>query len=101
MIFGWITSCSGSSALLVGPASARRPSNGYRESLIVTRKGSLRRMGLSATCAGTDGALCLCLDPRAFQADQEPSTRAACDRWDRSPSEYNEQPRARTRSTQL
>ena len=41
MIFGRITSCSGSSALLVGPASARRPSNGYRQSLIVTRKGSL------------------------------------------------------------
>ena len=40
MIFGWITSCSGSSALLVGPASACRPSSGYRQSLIVTRKGS-------------------------------------------------------------
>ena len=41
MIFGRITSCSGSSALLVGRASACRPSTGYRQSLIVTRKGSL------------------------------------------------------------
>jgi hypothetical protein len=44
MIFGWITSCSGSSALLVGPASACRPSSGYRQSLIVTRKGSVAFM---------------------------------------------------------
>src|SRR4051794_31555589 len=41
MIFGRITSCSGSSALLVGPASACRPSCGYLQSLIVTRKASL------------------------------------------------------------
>src|SRR5215218_5383416 len=51
MIFGRITSCSGSSALLVGPASARRPSNGYPQSLIVTRKGSLTEPMMSCmTC---------------------------------------------------
>ena len=47
MIFGWITSCSGSSALLVGPTSACRPSSGYRQSLIVTRKGSVSISGLA------------------------------------------------------
>jgi hypothetical protein len=41
MIFGWITSCSGSSALFIGPVSACRPSCGYLASLIVTRKASL------------------------------------------------------------
>ena len=39
MIIGRITSCSGSSALLVGPASACRPTGGYLRSLIVTWKG--------------------------------------------------------------
>ena len=47
MIFGRITSCSGSSALFVGPRSACRPSGGYLQSLIVTRKGRMwpRRWG--------------------------------------------------------
>ena len=52
MIFGRITSCSGSSALLVGPASACRSSSGYRQSLIVTRKGSLRTRFRCAACSG-------------------------------------------------
>jgi hypothetical protein len=43
MIFGRITSCSGSSALFAGPPSACRPSGGYLQSLIVTRKGSVPR----------------------------------------------------------
>ena len=49
MIFGWITSCSGSSALFIGPASACRPSCGYLPSLIVTRKASLTLMHQRAT----------------------------------------------------
>src|SRR5215207_7228711 len=52
MIFGRITSCSGSSALLVGPASARRPSNGYPQSLIVTRKGSVFPAGEVGAAVG-------------------------------------------------
>ena len=57
MIFGRITSCSGSSALLVGSASACRPSIGYRQSLIVTRKGSLNtRCRQALTADGIFGA---------------------------------------------